>query len=200
MAVDTAMRLNRFGLERGHLVSTVVMLLAVFAPLLLWTQWNEAVSGEEVLAPGTVITLTATPPPLSPPARATVTMRIDAEGWTTDVGDAKSNRRTLIHYPLQLSLTAVAGVENIDLLFERQRRELASGDSALFTSSTRAYTTDSGLAGLWGDLTGESYSGALVVVGRGTAAAAVVVTAPLGRLDNEMSDIIAMIATLTVVS
>jgi hypothetical protein len=180
--------------------SAVAMLVAVFAPVILWTQWNDSLSGEETLPAGERIVLTATPPPMAPTAKGRVELTIPGDGWATNVDDGKSDHTRLVHNTVVVDVTAVAGVEDIEVLFERQIRDRADGNPPMFTTGSHDYTSPTKLNGLWGDLTGEGYSGALIVLGRETVAVVLTVTAPLGRLDNELDGITTILADLKVLS
>ncbi|HZE37272.1 MAG TPA: hypothetical protein VE172_00520 [Stackebrandtia sp.] len=196
--VDGAVRLNRFGWERGKVWSTLVMALAIFAPVILWTQWNNMVSGQEELRAGSRIILSATPPPMAPSEEGIVSLSIPGNGWTVDTGSSKPAERVLVHSPMVVSFSAVAGVKDIGVLFDRKKRDLADGNPSMFTTDVKSYTSPKGLKGLWGDLTGERYGGALVVVGRGSVAAVLEVTGPLGHLDGEMDSIHDILSSLEV--
>ncbi|MGH8877674.1 MAG: hypothetical protein ACRD0P_10085 [Stackebrandtia sp.] len=196
--IEGAIRLNRFGLERGKLWPAILMAIAVFAPLITWTTANSLVSGEEELPRGYKIVLTGTPAPMAPPGTGTVTLTIPHEGWSIDASSASTDEVTLVHNPLTLRVTAVAGVKDLKRLFSRQKRDLADEKPALFVTDAKPYSASKKLEGLWGDLTGERYGGALVVVGKGTAAAVIKVTAPLGQLDGEFSDISDIMASMEV--
>lgn len=200
MTIDGAIPLNRLGLERGKLWSAVVMLIAVLAPMLWWAQWDRMVSGEEQLSQGSKITLKAVSPPMAPQSTGNVTVTVPGSGWTTDVGASRPNVQDMVHNSVHVAITAVAGVDDINVLFDRKRRDLADSRTSLFTTSDKTYHTPNSLNGLWGDLTGDSYSGALIVVGKKAVAAIVVVTAPMGHMDGEMGDITKIMGSLRVSS
>lgn len=187
--IEGAVRLNRFGLERRKLWPALIVAIAVFAPIITWMTANNLVSGQEELREGDLITLTATPPPMAPPGTGTVRIEIPNEGWSSETSESSTDSVRLVHSPLVMPVEAVAGVEKLSRTFERQQRDLAEARPAYFVTDAKPYTTDTGLKGYWGDLTGERYGGALVVVGKGTVAVVVQVTAPLGRLDGESNDV-----------
>lgn len=198
--IEGAVRLNRFGLERGKLWPALLMAVAVFAPIITWVTANNLVSGQEELPEGELITLSATPPPMAPPGTGTVRFEIPDEGWSIDTSESSTGSVTLVFSPLVMTVEAVAGVEDLDRLFERQRRDLAEARPAYFVTDAKSYATKTGLKGLWGDLTGERYGGALVVLGTGTVAAVVKVTAPLGHLDGEIGDVADLLDSLEVIT
>ena len=198
MVIEGAIRLNRFGLERGKLWPAVAMAIAIFAPLVTWAGANSLVSGDEELPRGYQITLTGTPAPMAPPGTGTVELTIPDEGWSLDVAGASTEEVTLVHDPLTLRVTSVAGVEDLKRTFSRQKRELADDKPALFVTDAKPYSASKGLDGLWGDLTGERYGGALIVVGQDSAAAVVKMTAPLGQLDGEYGDVSEILSTMEV--
>lgn len=198
--IEGAVRLNRFGLERRKLWPALIMALAVFAPIIAWMTANNLVSGQEELPEGEPITLRATPPPMAPPGTGTVRIEIPNKGWSTETSASSTDSVTLVHSPLVMTVDAVAGVEDLSRLFTRQERDLAEARPAYFVTDDKPYTTDTGLKGYWGDLTGERYGGALVVVGKGTVAAVVKVTAPLGRLDGEFTDVRDLLDSLEVIT
>ncbi|MEV0648443.1 hypothetical protein AB0I28_24585 [Phytomonospora sp. NPDC050363] len=195
--IEGAVRLNRFGLERGRLWSAVLLALAVFAPAVLWTQLDSAVDGDEGVAAGTVITLQASSNP-GAAGKGSAWFTVPGDGWITETGSNRPSAVTLVHSPVVVRTSAIGGVDDILVLFERQARDLRMGDRVLFETGSRAYTTPTGLSGYWGDLTGERYSGALIVVGKGPVAAVIVAVAPLGRLEDQLNDITAILATLEV--
>lgn len=199
-AMEGAVRLNRFGLERRKLWPALIMVVAVFTPIVTWMTANNLVSGQEELPPGHVISLSATPPPMAPPGSGVVRFAIPNEGWASETSASSTDSVTLVHSPLVMTVEAVAGVEDLERLFDRQRRDLAEARPAYFVTDAKSYRTKTGLKGLWGDLTGERYGGALVVLGEETVATIVRVTAPLGRLDGEISDVADLLDSLEVIT
>lgn len=193
--IEGAVRLNRFGLERGRLWSALALALAVFAPVVLWTQWDGAVDGEEAVPAGTVITVEASSNP-GAVGKGRVWFTVPGDGWVTETGANRQSAVTLVHSPVVVRTSAVGGVDDILVLFERQARDLRMGNRVLFATGSREYATPTGLSGYWGDLTGERYSGALIVVGLGDVAAVIVAVAPLGRLEDQLGDLTAILATL----
>jgi len=197
--IEGAVRLNRVGLERHKTWSAVALAIAVFLPAILWTQWNNAVSGEAELAPGTVLTLTAIgTPETGSSGQVTLTIPDDGGGWRTATGENRQSSVVLVHGSVWLEATAVAGVGDFSVLFDRQSRDLSNADPAMFTTGKAAYTSPTGLTGYQGTLTGERYGGNLYVLGDGKIAVVVVTRAPLGRLDGEAITIEHILATLEV--
>ena len=193
--IEGAVRLNRFGLERGRFWPAVLLAVAVFAPALLWTQWDGSVDGEEAVPAGTVVTVEASSNP-GAAGEGRVWFTVPGDGWVTETGANRASAVTLVHSPVVIRVSAIGGVDDILVLFERQARDLRMGNRVLFATGTRDYTTPTGLSGYWGDLTGERYSGALIVVGLGEVAAVIVAVAPLGRLEDQLGDIAGILATL----
>lgn len=197
--IEGAVRLNRVGLERHKTWSAVALAIAVFLPAILWTQWNNAVSGETELAPGTVMTLTAIgTPETGSIGQVTLTIPDDGGGWGTATGENRQSSVVLVHGSIWLEATAVAGVGDFSVLFDRQSRDLSNADPPMFTTGKVPYTSPTGLTGYRGTLTGERYGGTLYVLGDGEIAAVVVARAPLGRLDGEAMTIERILATLEV--
>lgn len=193
--IEGAVRLNRFGLERGRFWSALALALAVFAPAVLWTQWDKSIDGEETVPAGTVIHLAASSNP-GAMGKGSVWFAVLGDGWVTETGANRQSAVTLVHGPVVVRTSAIGGVDDIQVLFERQARDLRMGNRVLFATGSRAYTTPTGLSGYWGDLTGERYSGALIVVGKGEVAAVIVAVAPLGRLEDQLGDLTSILATL----
>ncbi|GAA4920785.1 hypothetical protein [Stackebrandtia albiflava] len=198
--IEGAVQLNRFGLERRRTWPAVALAIAVFLPALFWTQWNKAVPGEAEVAPGTVLTLSATGPPETGSfGRIRLTIPADGSGWRTATGRNRQSTVVLVHGSVWLETHAMAGVDDFGVLFDRQSRDLGNEDPAMFTTGKERYTSPTGLTGYRGTLTGERYGGTLYVLGRGDVAAVVVTRAPLGRLDGEALTIEQILATLEVV-
>lgn len=198
--IDGAVRLNRVGLERNKTWPAIALAVAVFLPALFWTQWNNNVPGEAQLVPGTVISLTAVgTPETGSSGEVRLTVPDDgSDGWRTATGQNRQSSVVLVHGSVWLEATAVAGVRDFAVLFERQSRELGNGDPAMFTSGRTAYTSPTGLTGYRATLTGERYGGTLYVLGKGDVAAVIVTRAPVGRLDGESTTIERILATLEV--
>ncbi|HIW63149.1 MAG TPA: hypothetical protein H9881_11875 [Candidatus Stackebrandtia excrementipullorum] len=178
----------------------MALAVAVFLPAVLWTQWNNAVPGEEQLARGAVISLNAVG---SPETGSTGQVRLvipdeGGDGWRTATGQNRQSSAVLVHGSVWVEVRAVAGVGDLSVLFERQSRELGNGDPAMFTTGRAQYTSPAGLTGYRGPLTGERYGGMLYVLGNGDVAAVVVARAPLGRLDGEAASIERLLALLEV--
>ena len=190
-------RLNRLGLERGRFWPTLALALAVFLPAVLWTQWDDSVDGEEAVPAGTTYTLQASSNP-GAIGHGQVVFTVPASGWDTDLGANRQSSVTIVHSPVVVHTSAVGGVGDIQVLFERQARDLRMGSRIMFATGSHPYTTPTGLSGYWGDLTGERYSGALIVVGRDKVAAVVIAIAPLGGLEEQLGDINQILATLEV--
>jgi len=174
------------------------MAILVFAPAVIWSHWNNSVSGERELSAGDRFVLTAVGTPDAPGTGTVVVTVPDDDGWTTDTGNNRASRIDLVHGPAVVEVTAVAGVNDMSVLFDRQRRDQSNADPAMFTTGKRSYESPTGLTGYAGNMTGERYSGVLIVVGRGAVAAVVVAYAPLGRLDGETKAIEQILATLEV--
>ncbi|ADD43928.1 hypothetical protein Snas_4279 [Stackebrandtia nassauensis DSM 44728] len=196
--IEGAIRLNRFGLEQGKLWPALLMAVAVFAPVVTWITANHLVPGQEELAPDYEIELSATPPPMAPPDTGSVAFKIPNEGWSIETSESSTKSVTLVHSPLVLTVDAVAGVEDLTVLFNRKKRDLADAKPSYLVTDSKPYRPTDDLKGLRGDLTGERYGGALIVVGKGSVAAVVEVTAPLGRLDGEFDDVDDMLGSLEV--
>lgn len=195
--IEGAVQLNRFGLERGRLWPAILVLLAVFAPAVVWTQWNNAVDGEQPVPDGTVYRLEAAPNP-GAAGHGGVTFTVPGPGWVTDKGTNKSNSVILVAGSVVVRVQAVAGVGDLKVLFDRQSRDLRVASRVMFTTGSREYTSPGGLTGYWGDLTGDRYGGALVVVGHDGAAAVITAAAPLGSVESQMDDITRILTGLEV--
>lgn len=195
--IEGAIQLNHLGLERGKLWPALLTLLAVFAPAVLWTQWDNAINGQHPVSEGTVFHLEATPTP-GAGGQGTVTVTIPSGEWVTDEGANKPDSVTLVTGPVIIRIQAVAGVDDLKVLFDRQSRDPRVEARAMFTTGSRPYTTPTGLTGYWGDLTSERFSGAIVVVGRDGAAAVLTAAAPLGSAEAQMNDLTRLLATLEV--
>lgn len=198
MAADGVVMLNRFGLEKGRVWPAVVMLVAVFAPLLVWSQLNTIISGKESLEPNSTIELSTSTPLTAPPIDGKVRMTIPGDGWSADIADTKPSEWSLVHGQVHLDVKAISGVDDIMVLFDRQARDLASETQPMFVTDTKPYSTEKDLDGVWGNLTGESYTGILAVVGRESVAAVVVVTTPPGKTTAQMGDIVLLLNSLEI--
>ncbi|WP_026923003.1 hypothetical protein [Glycomyces arizonensis] len=178
---EATIRLNRIGLERGHLWQTVLVTVAIVLPMALWTGLERAVGDTtEKLVPGETITLES-----YPVSDAKLQFLPPGSGWSAGLNLSR-HRIELTRGKVSAIVQVDTAVTNLRRLLDRRVDRLTTTQPGVEASNVREYRNQiNGLEGYRADLYGRNIAGTIIVVGdNGGAAATVITIAPAGRLDD----------------